>query len=181
MSLLLAQDASREDNREHTGRRNPHRMSNRSAGAAKSENCSRVTSRKMMPWFSRAVLSYVLAVIILTGAAVITPDTVLCVGPAGHYHLEIVVGTGCTRFVPGLTGPKSPGSQPTDGCPKGSKDFRLSVDSQRADNTRATVAHAAIMLVASGVVEVLNASYSRVRWPLSTASQSRHSRIVLRC
>ena len=96
-----------------------------------------------------SVLSYVLAVIVLTGAAVITPDTVLCVA-ADHYHLELVVGASCNNFVPGLTGPHSPGSQPKDGCPKGSKDFRLVVDSQRADNTRAIVAPAAIMLVATG-------------------------------
>jgi hypothetical protein len=134
----------------------------------------------MMPWLSRAVLSYVLAIIVLTGAAVITPDTVLCVG-ADHYHLELVVGVSCNNFVPGLTGPHSPGSQPNDGCPKGSKDFRLVVDSQRADNTRAIVAPAAIMLVATGVAVVWNASYSRVRLPLSTVSQSRHSSIVLRC
>jgi hypothetical protein len=134
----------------------------------------------MMPWLSRAVLSYVLAVIVLTGAAVITPDTVLCVA-ADHYHLELVVGASCNNFVPGLTGPHSPGSQPKDGCPKGSKDFRLVVDSQRADNTRAIVAPPAIMLVATGVAVVWNASYSRVRLPLSTVSQSRHSSIVLRC
>jgi hypothetical protein len=134
----------------------------------------------MMPWLSRAVLSYILAVIVLTGAAVITPDTVLCVA-ADHYHLELVVGASCNNFVPGLTGPHSPGSQPKDGCPKGSKDFRLVVDSQRADNTRAIVAPAAIMLVATGVAVVWNASYSRVRLPLSTVSQSRHSSIVLRC
>jgi hypothetical protein len=134
----------------------------------------------MMPWLSRAVLSYVLAVIVLTGAAVITPDTVLCVA-ADHYHLELVVGASCNNFVPGLTGPHSPGSQPKDGCPKGSKDFRLVVDSQRADNTRAIVAPGAIMLVATGVAVVWNASYSRVRLPLSTVSQSRHSSIVLRC
>jgi hypothetical protein len=134
----------------------------------------------MMPWLSRAVLSYVLVVIVLTGAAVITPDTVLCVA-ADHYHLELVVGASCNNFVPGLTGPHSPGSQPKDGCPKGSKDFRLVVDSQRADNTRAIVAPPAIMLVATGVAVVWNASYSRVRLPLSTVSQSRHSSIVLRC
>jgi hypothetical protein len=134
----------------------------------------------MMPWLSRAVLSYVLAVIVLTGAAVITLDTVLCVA-ADHYHLELVVGASCNNFVQGLTGPHSPGSQPKDGCPKGSKDFRLVVDSQRADNTRAIVAPAAIMLVATGVAVVWNASYSRVRLPLSTVSQSRHSSIVLRC
>jgi hypothetical protein len=133
-----------------------------------------------MPWFSRAILSYVLAVIVLTGAAVIRPDTVLCVG-ADHYHLEIVVGASCNNFVPGLTRPHSTGSQPKDGCPKGSKDFRLAVDSQRADNTSAIVVPAAIMLVAYGVVEVRNASYSRVSLPLSTVSQSRHSSIVLRC
>src|ERR1700730_12007898 len=134
----------------------------------------------MMPWLSRAVISYVLAVIVLTGAAVITPDTVLCVA-ADHYHLELVVGASCNNFVPGLTGPHSPGSQPKDGCPKGSIDFRLVVDSQRADNTRAIVAPAAIMLVATGVAVVWNASYSRVRLPLSTVSQSRHSSTVLRC
>jgi hypothetical protein len=67
--------------------------------------------RRMMPWFSGAVRSQVLTVIIRAGAAVITQDTVSCVsGSCGPYHLELVVGAGCNSFVPGLTAPNSPGS-----------------------------------------------------------------------
>src|ERR1700682_3588918 len=43
-------------------------------------------------------------------------------------------------------------ARPEDGCPEGSKDFRLGVDTQRTENTRVTAALSALLIVASNLV-----------------------------
>ena len=72
----------------------------------------------------RRWVAYSLAAIVLVSGALITPGTVLCIGPGHHCHLENPIGDSCNTRLPARdqSGPNVP-----DGCPKGSKDISLSV------------------------------------------------------
>jgi hypothetical protein len=128
----------------------------------------------------RSILLDLLALLIIVSGALNTPGTVLCVGPGNHYHLEVVVGAGCVDGLPASQGVMP---RPRDGCPSGSKDFRLTVDTCRSDNTRVISAPAAALLLPSGLMEFSNLSHppeSFCALPTSS-SPAFHSTIVLRC
>jgi hypothetical protein len=127
----------------------------------------------------RRVISNALALVMLTSGILISPDTVLCLGPHHHCHLEVVVGSSCNNDPPGARG-SAPG--PSDGCPRGSKDFRLSVDSHRIDNSRVLAAPAAMLFAISGRIRISDGSSLRPSYPGSlVAWEPQHSEIVLRC
>ena len=77
------------------------------------------------------LFSGLLAAALLISAAATTPETVWCVGPGHHCHVETILGFSCNDQLSehGIATPRLP-----DGCPKGSKDFRLSVDTHRSDH-----------------------------------------------
>ncbi len=138
--------------------------------------------RPMQPFtVSRAVTSTILdlvAFLVVVGGTLNTPGSVLCVGPGNHYHLEVVVGASCNDGLPVSRGLEP---RPHDGCPSGSKDFRLTIDTHRSDNTRVIRAPAAALLLPSGLVEFSNLSHPPESFlPFHTPSAS-HSTIVLRC
>jgi hypothetical protein len=83
----------------------------------------------------RSAVSNVLAIVMLA-SVLIPPDTVLCLRPRNHCHLEVVVGASCSDQME----PQRPSRRLPDGCPKGSKDFRVSADSHRTDYTLFIVA-----------------------------------------
>lgn len=124
-------------------------------------------------------LSYGLALVTLLSGSIMTPEAVLCVGPGNHCHLETVVGTSCNSDVPAAHG-SAP--QPQDGCPRGSKDFRLTVDTHRTDNT-CTIATfvAAALLVASGIELQSYPPSIQFLSRLPIPQMLQHSTIVLRC
>jgi hypothetical protein len=132
-----------------------------------------------MQRITRSVACYVLAVLILVGETVMTPDTVLCLGPGNHCHLETVVGASCNEQLP-ISDSSAPA--PRDGCPKGSKDLRLGVDTHRNDNTFVAAVFAPVLAVATGVVELSDLS---LRVPGTSrsprAQQSQTLIVILRC
>ncbi len=124
----------------------------------------------------RSVICKMLAFLVLVGGTLNTPGTVLCVGPGNHCHLEVVVGASCNDDLLGLHG-SAPRAR--DGCPRGSKDFRLSVDSHRTD-ARPVIAVPAALFVASSLVESSPPSRSSSSgFPITRGSL--YSAIVLRC
>ena len=90
--------------------------------------CFRVQSAFVRPG-SPPSLSILVAVIMLLTCTVIAPGAVLCSGPGSHFHVETVLGTSCNVRVQGggTSTPRLP-----DGCPEGSRDFRLKLDSHRS-------------------------------------------------
>jgi hypothetical protein len=130
-------------------------------------------------WSIRSAVSKVLALLMLAGGALIPPDTVLCLGPSNHCHLEVVVGAGCTgQIKPHSAAPRLP-----DGCPRGSKDFRLRVDSHRTNDARVIAAPVAMMLlVASGLVALSHRPFSKsLTAGFPRDGESHLLSIVLRC
>jgi hypothetical protein len=125
--------------------------------------------------------SYLLAVFLLAGATAVRPDTVMCLGPGGHSHLETVVGESCNEC---LAVPDRPAPRPLDGCPRGSKDFRLGVDTHRND-VSSTVASLASVLAGPAANAPLAISPQLAPNPsvfLSVSVQKPpRSTIVLRC
>src|SRR6516162_8965065 len=121
----------------------------------------------------RRAVSNVLAFAVLASGLLISPDTVLCLGPRNHCHLEMVIGTSCNNDMPG---PHGSASHPPDGCPRGSKDFRLSVDAHRTDNSRLIAVPALMLFVASGLMEILHRLPSRRSFPeFPVVGESEHS------
>lgn len=126
----------------------------------------------------RTALSYLLAAFLLLGGTVITPDTVLCVGPGNHCHLETAVGASCSEGP--VADPSTP--RPRDGCPKGSRDLRLSVDTHRSDNGIGTATFTLLLTVAIGVIEPSRLSNERSHSGRSLRVQgSPHLTVILRC
>jgi hypothetical protein len=80
---------------------------------------------KLRMWIANSLMA-----ILLVSGALITPGTVLCIGPGHHYHLEDPIGDSCSTRLP-TTGHSAP-SVP-DGCPKGSRDIDLSVAARSTD------------------------------------------------
>lgn len=123
--------------------------------------------------------SYLPAILLLIVGSVTGPDTVLCLGPAGHSHIEIVVGASCAEPLPAS---RRSAPRPRDGCPRGSKDYRLGVDTHRND-ARATSA----ALASAFVAPVGGASLVATSRQVLTASrflsvqEAPSSTIVLRC
>jgi hypothetical protein len=130
---------------------------------------------------SRAIRSTILVVLVLLVVlvgALNTMGTLLCVGPGNHYHLEMVIGGACGD---GLPASRDRAPRPRDGCPRGSKDYRLAADTHRSDNTRLSRAPAAVLVVLSGLVEFSNLSQPRETFLSLRALGLPHSTIVLRC
>src|SRR6266851_7885413 len=125
----------------------------------------------------RIAISQLLALVLLVGGTATRPDTVLCLGPGNHYHFETVVGASCSERAPA-----SSSSAPRDGCPRGSKDLRLGVDSHRSENTSVVAALAPVLTVATGVVRLFELSRQEP-YPsrFSDAQEPPSSTIVLRC
>jgi hypothetical protein len=125
----------------------------------------------------RIACSHLLAaLVLLSGTA---QGTVLCLGPGGHCHLETVVGASCGEQL-AVSGRSLPA--PPDGCPKGSKDIRLGIDTHRNDNTSFVAGLTSVLRVAIGVVEPFR--LSRQVPCLSRflcAHEARVLSIVLRC
>jgi len=123
--------------------------------------------------------SYLLAVFLLAGGTAIRPDTVQCLGPSGHSHLETIVGESCSKRLP-VSDTSAPRLR--DGCPRGSKDFRLGVDARRSD-TRSAVA----LLGSVPIAPAANATLVICSWRASNpfaflvAQEPPSSTIVLRC
>lgn len=124
----------------------------------------------------RSLAVSALATIILVGSALTAPGTVLCLGPAHHCHLEAAAGANCNNNL--LASPAS-APRPRDGCPKGSRDFRLSVDSHRTDAMHAVAAAASPLFVISCLVEI--SSHPELSSAGFSATLQLHSAIVLRC
>lgn len=117
-----------------------------------------------------------LATIILVGSALTAPGTVLCLGPGNHCHLEATAGANCSDGLPASHGAAP---RPHDGCPKGSRDFRLSVDSHRTDAMHAVAPAASPLFVISCLVEI--SSHPELSSAGFSATLQLHSAIVLRC
>lgn len=115
-----------------------------------------------------------LALLVLIGGALNTQWGVLCVGPGNHYHLEVVIGASCNDSVPASHGL----AHPRDGCPSGSKDFRLAVDTHRGHNTGATEAPAALS-VSIRLVEFTNPPHYPESFRLLPTPDVSRSTIVL--
>jgi hypothetical protein len=126
----------------------------------------------------RGTFLVVLVLLILVDGAVNTTGTVLCVGMGNHYHLEMVIGGGCGDSVPAS---RRQALRPRDGCPSGSKDYRLAVDIHRSGNTCLSGTPAAVLLVLSSLVEFSNLSHPRERFFSFRTSDVSHSTLVLRC
>jgi hypothetical protein len=125
----------------------------------------------------RTAICYAFAILISVGRTAMTPDRVLCVGPGNHYHLETVVGASCNEPLP-----VSEGSAPRtrDGCPKGSKDLRLGVDTHRGKNPSVAGTFAPLLSVATGSVELFKILHDDL--PRSPrAQQSPATTVILRC
>jgi hypothetical protein len=129
-------------------------------------------------WSIRNAVSKVLALFMLAGGALIPPDTVFCLGPSNHCHLEVVVGTGCS----GQSKTHSAAPRLPDGCPRGSKDFRLRIDSHRTNDARVIAAPVAMMLlVASGLVALSHRPFSKSLTEFPPDGESHLLSFVLRC
>jgi hypothetical protein len=127
----------------------------------------------------RTALAYLLAAFLLLGGIVITPGTVLCVGPGNHCHLETAVGASCSEEGP-VSDPSTP--RPRDGCPKGSRDLRLSVDTHRSDNAIGVATFTLLLTVAMGVIEPSRLSNERSHPGRSLrVHDSPHLIVILRC
>jgi hypothetical protein len=138
-----------------------------------------------LPWLRRVAMTRSLriaftnaptALVLLAGAA---QNTVLCLGPGNHCHLETFVGASCGEQLP-ISDSSAPA--PRDGCPKGSKDLRLGVDTHRSDNTSVIAAFAPVLAVATGVLELSKLSHQKPcpsRFPRT--QEARILTIVLRC
>jgi hypothetical protein len=125
----------------------------------------------------RTAVCYVFATLISVGGTAMTPDRVLCVGPGSHYHLETVVGASCNEPLP-----FSESSTPRDGCPKGSKDLRLGVDTHRGKNPFVAGTFAPILTVATGSIGALEILHEGPNLPRSPRAQlSRTTTVILRC
>ena len=124
------------------------------------------------------LLSALLSAALFISAVATTPDTVLCMGPGHHCHLETMLGAGCNDSLqdPGFSTHQLP-----DGCPKGSKDFRLSVVTHRSDG-RALLASDAVHLKTSARSDTV-AGFSRAHVTISRLTRSLQSppNTVLRC
>jgi hypothetical protein len=127
------------------------------------------------PVFRSAVLD-LLAFLVVVVSTLDALGTVLCVGPGSHYHLEIVVGASCNDGPPA-----SRGSVPRDGCPSGSRDFRLAVDTHRSDHMCVMRAPAAMLLLHSGLVEFSNLSRPPETFLSLNTTGASPLTVVLRC
>lgn len=129
-------------------------------------------------WTIRSAVFNLLAFVMLASGVLIPLDIVLCLGPRNHCHLEVVVGGSCNNVLAERQGaaPRLP-----DGCPRGSKDFRLSIDSHRMENSRLIGAPAAISFFASCLVQISDRSSSILFSGFSVTRKPQHSTIVLRC
>ncbi len=123
---------------------------------------------------ARSAAVNVLTMIILVGSALTAPGTVLCLGPGHHCHLEAAAGAICNNDLPGTHG-LTP--RPRDGCPKGSRDFRLSVDSHRTDTMGVIAVAAAALFIAPYPAETLSPRELLSRG--FSAARQPHSAIVL--
>jgi hypothetical protein len=127
----------------------------------------------------RTAFAYLVAAFLLLGGTLVTPDTVLCVGPGNHYHLETVLGASCSGP---LSASDGSAPRPRDGCPQGSRDLRLSVDTHRSDNPPDAATFTQVLTVPTGVVELSEFSNEQprlVRLPRMRDSQS--LTVILRC
>ena len=123
----------------------------------------------------RSAASCMLAVLLLT-SALVAQNAVLCLGPGNHCHLETIAGCGDVSISHGSA------PRPQDGCPKGSKDIRLGVDTHRTDNTRVTAASSVLLGTGSGLLEVpITSHLGRFFSRFPTLLELQHSTIVLRC
>ena len=93
----------------------------------------------------------VLVFLVLASGLLILPDTVLCLGPHNHCHLELVVGASCNSE---LAERHRSTTGPADRCPKGSRDFRLNVDSQRTNSSHSLTAPPAMLCIASALLRI---------------------------
>jgi len=106
-----------------------------------------------------------------------TRDSVLCLGPGNHCHFETVVGASCNQTIPASD---SAAPSPRDGCPKGSKDLRLGVDTHRGDNTSFVAEFAPVLAAVTGAVKLLAHQEPYLsRFP--RAQEARILTTVLRC
>ncbi len=124
----------------------------------------------------RSLAVNALATIILVGSALTAPGTVLCLGPGNHCHLEATAGANCSDDLPASRGAAP---RPRDGCPSGSRDFRLSVDSHRTDTMRAIAIAASALFVISFFADFL--SVREVPSAGFSAARKLRCAIILRC
>jgi len=105
------------------------------------------------------------------------PNTVLCLGPGSHCHLEILLGDGCSVQVP-TRRPSAP--RLPDGCPRGSRDFRVSVDTHHTNDGPVLAGVTIRPFRASATVPVLSRTGSSLA-RVPEASALPLSSVVLRC
>lgn len=132
-----------------------------------------------MTRFLHRVFFYVLLVLLPVDGAITTSHSVLCLGPGNHCHLETIVGRSCDihQMIPDRSLPR-----PRDGCPRGSKDFRLGVDTHRTGNTRAVAALAEVPFAISLLRDAADSLRSRPAFsPLAISQKSARCSVVLRC
>jgi hypothetical protein len=116
----------------------------------------------------RASFSFVLAgLLLLVGAS---PAVVICWGPGDHCHLETVVGSSCNEQIS-----VSKSSAPRDGCPKGSKDFKLHADTHRSDNSFNAAAFPPFLTVIAGAKKPFKCSDQPQEISLSPLSRESHN------
>ena len=132
-----------------------------------------------MPRCIRTAISYLFAILISLSGTVMLPGSVLCVGPGNHCHFETVVGASCDGS---LSAPIPASPRPRDGCPKGSRDLRLGVDTQRGNKSSVIQSLAPGLAAPTGSGEPLKVLQRRSALPRSLRAQpSRISTTVLRC
>ena len=127
--------------------------------------------------FVRKPFSRVLVALVVLGAISIPPETVLCVGPGNHCHLEAVVGASC-----GEQEPRATNAAPRDHCPKGSKDIRVSFPARRSDKHFTATAFVMALAVSPALVKLFEPSDKRLGLPrLAYVQGLAITTVILRC
>ncbi len=106
----------------------------------------------------RSVLAYLIALVTLAAAVVAAARPVLCVGPDNHCHVEAIVAVTCQSR---SAGPHR--SVPEDGCPQGSKDLRLTVDTHRTNYLSSNAVAPSVFMISSSMAAPATQYESQLR------------------
>jgi hypothetical protein len=108
-----------------------------------------VNAERFVHDFLRKRIFPLVAALVLMGGPAMSGDVVLCAGPGNHCHFEIPFGANCESQHP--VNQSAP--QPRDGCPKGSRDLKLAVDTHR---TASKLAQFTSLVMASSAIPLIS-------------------------
>jgi hypothetical protein len=100
----------------------------------------------------RIRVATLLATVVLLSSAMTMPGAVLCIGPGNHCHFENPLGESCGWQFP-VRNDSMP--EPSDGCPKGSRDVTLRVPARPSENALAAPLFTPALTVIEGAVQLL--------------------------